>query len=63
MARCLEAVGHGGRVIAIEWLPNIAIHLEESVFKNEPHDVIDVYKYAVADGKVSADTVNESCTQ
>eukprot|EP00747_Dinoflagellata_sp_TGD_P111541 gnl/TRDRNA2_/TRDRNA2_171245_c0_seq6.p1 gnl/TRDRNA2_/TRDRNA2_171245_c0~~gnl/TRDRNA2_/TRDRNA2_171245_c0_seq6.p1 ORF type:complete len:374 (-),score=49.43 gnl/TRDRNA2_/TRDRNA2_171245_c0_seq6:32-1153(-) len=57
MARCLERCGHGGRIIAVEGLPDIARHLEASVLKNGFQDMTHVYEYALADGKASKNIV------
>lgn len=57
LAVCLQQRGHGGKVIAVEGLPSIAKHLEASVARNGLEDTVDVYNYAVGDGKMKANSV------
>lgn len=57
MGQCLKDRGHGGKVIAVEGLPNTARYLKASVTANHLQDTVDIYNYAVSDGQMGADSV------
>eukprot|EP00747_Dinoflagellata_sp_TGD_P163351 gnl/TRDRNA2_/TRDRNA2_181931_c0_seq1.p1 gnl/TRDRNA2_/TRDRNA2_181931_c0~~gnl/TRDRNA2_/TRDRNA2_181931_c0_seq1.p1 ORF type:complete len:349 (-),score=69.78 gnl/TRDRNA2_/TRDRNA2_181931_c0_seq1:116-1162(-) len=55
MARCLEKKGLGGKVVAVEGMPNIAEHLEASVAKNGLQKMVQIYDYALSDTNMAKD--------
>jgi len=60
LAVCLKKRGVAGKVLSIEAMPDIAHHLEASVFHNDLQNMVEVYNYAVSDGSEAAETVKMS---